>query len=226
MTDIFQPVSKKYFDSLKVRMFSKGFKLISQVEISQEETPFHIQANFAKETTLFFHLQNTSLLLQMTLYENDAFYQKHYWGIILHVQYKPFSILETLFPNLHNPESNLLLLPIYKYPLEIEGFKRHNSSSYIENYYQATQHYEQENTKIFLANTEQLVSNINFSVQQIQPFLDNSFQHLTTFSFWPHYSFPKSKQLFWKKFNIKNLKSITNPNLWSSFLERCVDEIL
>lgn len=193
-------VTPEYFDRLIVRMERSGYKLFSRVSIDTNDCEYHVEANYARETALFFHLPNKKLIIHFVFREHDnpSWHEPtQYWTISFYPVFKSIErLVEMTYVSFRErgpfEDSNPLLdtLPLYAKGLDIPGFRAYGGHKY-----------EQKSTH----NAIDPKSLGTMIVRLLYPVLKylayGKFKELQVTAFWPYYTFHDSNSIFWSRFN-------------------------
>lgn len=199
-----------YFDSVVNLMIKAGFALIAKVAINNSEVPFHVPAEYARTTSLFFHKVGKQLIVKLSFDENDSYRDFFYgaWSIDIDKEFLPE---KELFPLIHIPASErgwddptFKEVPGMDTGLEFTGFFNYGSK------------WEESPAPQDRMDPERLVDVVVEETNKMLPYLDRGrFDRLQVTDFPPYYAFPGCEELFWSRFDRAYFRNIVR-DPWGS----------
>ncbi len=201
-----QLTGKKYFEKVKEKMIGNGFEFIAMVQISTEEgKDYYIPVTIGRITSLFFRLKEKSLIVKMTLCEDDYYVSEEVrvnWYINLYIQHK-----EDEAPGrMTDKDDSADYLSRY----DLKDFK-----CFPEDYSELLGHcphiihgFEQRVISNKRMRVGVLIKNILGWISEINPFLGKNFKELWVVNFPPAVAFPGSDEIFWERFGLDKVKRL------------------
>lgn len=182
-------VPQSYFQDVRNHMIRAGFTLISQVAIDNQDLEYHVRATIARSTRIFFHVTGMSVIAALSYDENDYFEReviRSHWRIDLYTQRSGDAWAD---------------------PGEApSGFRSFGGS-----WNTGTQHdvYEQELADAIPMEPATLVAAVMTLRERAEPFVTTGpFKELQVTDFPPHYTFKKSEDLFWSRFDTTYFRKV------------------
>jgi len=216
-------VENGYFDRIILEMRKQGFFKFAEVVIDQDDVRYHVKAEIARVTSLFFTLPGRALIVQLVCSETDADDHylikgeqkkgvKGYWKVQIYHNFLPYGdILRWAAGRVASSadwEAEIDKIPFYRdCPAEIAGIR------WLGGGYESQASYEQY-------NPQAMAKGIWEAVGPSVDLLDRRFPELQVTSFSPHYCFPESGEIFWSRFNRYALRQIVTRPWGSDGLKR------
>ncbi len=178
-----QLIENTYFALVVAAMQEQGFKLFSQVTISNQDTHYHVPVGTARVTSLFFHLPSRNLIVRLAYNENDYWDgQLHgYWSIRIDAE---FASDQSLWDLSYPPEAES---DVEQKIISCTGFY-HGWSSTTD--LQCTWNLDQKNTRTPALAVDTLVGDLKEALDKILPHLRSApFAKLQVTSWGPTYQF-------------------------------------
>ncbi len=192
-----QLIENTYFALVVTAMQEQGFKLFSQVTISNQDTPYHVPVGTARVTSLFFHLPSRNLIVRLAYNENDSGGEPSaYWTIRID---KEFALHASVL-NLYCPRgSDGEPVDWANDVIACEGFRHNWSSSYKNEY---TWNLEQDDTSGPPLDPQVLAGYMGKVLTKLRQHLRSTpFDKLQVTSWGPTYQFRDCEALFWRRFS-------------------------
>lgn len=208
-----------YFATLQQRMINTGFALMAKVQIDHTECPYHVPADQARSTNLFFHLPRKSIMVHMEYLEcaYPGEELRGYWRITLYVQFLPYNEILDKHPRILDCEECWGDVPVMGTgTLDHPGFRFTTGLGLNSNNIgpQIGMRYEQEQGHEFPLPVLELLGIVKGLTEPFKPYVGNQpFRHLRVSDFAPTYAFSgqnnhynqpeqeKTERLFWSKFD-------------------------
>lgn len=223
---IFAPY--QYFWQVSQLLVASGMKFLAKVTVTSEDTPYHVGADFARSTSLFFHRPGKALIVQLELHECYGFldggdYDFH-WSLeflceesyVLWQERLRQKAAEEQAIGIFTEESLLHEAKGAWMLLETKGLHNgggYRGSGFVAPGWEIHRNFCLERETIDQherMSPEMVVSPIITAVKQVEPTLSNSFHELSVWSFAPAYDFPGCEPLFWRRFPTRRLRLLAD----------------
>ena len=211
-------VDNTYFGQITALMLEKGFALFAHVQLSKEEGfQYHVEAPHARDTSLFFHYPNKTLIISLNYHEHSAFgcgtelYSEQiegHWTIRFYHQFVDERTLAELtyvpFDQRKDPwdcDADFRSIMFRGLNPEPKHFTWRGGGEMCELYGSVTP-----------TVPETIIGDIWLIAEALLPYLGGlPFDELQVTSFPPYYTFPGCEAQFWERFKT----SISSRYLWS-----------
>ncbi|MFA6445796.1 MAG: hypothetical protein WCW14_00910 [Candidatus Paceibacterota bacterium] len=219
---------RSYFDQVIHAMRMRGFVEFAEVTTTAKDAKYHVPATECRNTAMFFHLPQRTLIIQLDYNESDSYDQYDFikeeekigvtgcWSIEFHMEFLPFKMISQRIVKANIPseewDSEINKIPFFhRSPESIAGFP-HSSGKIC---------YSQRNSTCDKVDPEAIADGIGDVIDQIADILEGGqFSELQVTGFPPYYTFPGCEVGFWNKFNRSELRRLVRRAWGSDGLKR------
>lgn len=205
-------VSKGYFDDVITAMNEIGLSLLSQVAMDTNDFKYHVGANYARDTRLFFHRSGSNCFIVLSFNElewDDGSIHQH-WHIMINVELKEVPFVPMDFDEISLDEEGDEPEEDGEDPkcpgFYHAGWSMHHGMTHTWNLEQSDS-YTREN----VLEPLQLAKSVSGLLGSIgENLVKAPFKELQVTSWTPEYCFNGCGELFWERFRKSSMSICGN----------------